>query len=211
MSDELIAFKRLTKTQIREIDKLQSEYFTEFMHLFDPPLPEGVIERLEIIVESANISEKDVVLDVGTGTGILIPLIKEHCPSLIYANDLSRSMLESIKRHHPDVKTIDGDIRDLTLPNRSIDVVFINACYPNIADKHGCFLNIKRMARDGCRVIISHPMGISFIRFLQEKMPFPVDNFPENKTMAKALFAPYGFHVSDFVSEDKLYILVLKG
>ena len=204
-------FKEFTEKDVERINQLQSEYFTKYMDLFDPPLPEGVPERLEKIVRSAGISVSDVVLDIGTGTGILIPFILKHEPSRVYANDLSQKMLETVKARHPAVKTVQGDIRELDLPDRTVDVVFINACYSNIVDKPGSFTNIRRMTRTGCRVVISHPMGSSFIHFLQEKAPFPLDNFPENKAMAEKLFTPYGFTVSDFVNEELLYIMVLKG
>jgi ubiquinone/menaquinone biosynthesis C-methylase UbiE len=204
-------FKEITENEVKRIDRLQSEYFSKYMHLFDPPLPDGVPERLKRIVKSANISGSDVVLDMGTGTGILIPLILKYEPALIYANDLSEKMLKSVKERYPDVRTLLGDIRDLKLPDRSIEVIFVNACYPNIVDKHGSFNNIRRITKTGCRVVISHPMGGAFITFLQEKVPFPLDGFPENKTAAKNLFESYGFSVSMFVNEDKLYILVLEG
>ncbi len=71
-------FKEITDNEVKRIDKLQSEYFSKYMHLFDPPLPDGVPERLEKIIRSASISGTDVVLDMGTGTGILIPLILEY-------------------------------------------------------------------------------------------------------------------------------------
>ena len=204
-------FKEITENEVKRIDRLQSEYFSKYMHLFDPPLPDGVPERLEKIVRSANISGSDVVLDMGTGTGILIPLILKYKPALIYANDLSEKMLKSVKERYPDVRTLPGDIRDLKLPDRTIDVIFVNACYPNIVDKHGSFNNIRRITKAGCRVVISHPMGGAFITFLQEKVPFPLDGFPENTTVARNLFESYGFSVSMFVNEDKLYILVLEG
>ena len=204
-------FKEITENEVQQIDKLQSEYFSKYMRLFDPPLPDGVPERLEKILESAIISGTDVVLDMGTGTGILIPIILKYKPALIYANDLSEKMLKSVKERYPEVRTLHGDIRDLRLPDHTVDVVLINACYPNIVDKHGSFTNIRRFTKTGCRIVISHPMGGAFINFLQEKVPFPLDGFPENKTVAKSLFEPYGFRVSGFVNEDKLYILVLEG
>ena len=204
-------FKEITDNDVERIDELQSEYFSKYMHLFDPPLPDGVPERLEKIVASASISGTDVVLDMGTGTGILIPIILKYDPALIYANDLSEKMLKSVKEHYPDVRTLHGDIRDLRLPDRTIDVIFVNACYPNIVDKHGSFTNIRRITKTGCRIVISHPMGGAFVNFLQEKVPFPLDGFPENKTAARNLFESYGFKVSKFVNEDKLYILVLEG
>jgi tRNA A58 N-methylase Trm61 len=76
------------------INRLQRELFDRIVHVFEPPLPEGVPERLGKIVAAAGIGIGDFVLDVGTGTGILIPLIQLYEPGHIYACDLSRKMLD---------------------------------------------------------------------------------------------------------------------
>jgi SAM-dependent methyltransferase len=100
-----------------------------------------------------------------------------------------------------------GDVRDLRLPDSSIDVVFINACYGNIADKAGAFASISRMMRAEGRMVISHPLGKSFIRTRSSWASFPLDDFPE-KTEAERLFKPFGFEIETFIDEPKLYILV---
>jgi len=203
-------FRKISKEWVEKIDSLQSAYFSAHKEVFDPPLPKGVPERLAQIVAAAEIQHRDTVLDVGTGTGILLPLILEYGPKTIYANDLSKAMLESVKSRFPEVLTVQGDISRLQLPERSIEVVFINACYPNIMDKHSAFKNISRIARHGARVVISHPMGRGFIEDLKDKMPFPLDDFPVDKTTAKDLFADYGFEVESLVDEKDLYILLLR-
>ena len=60
-------FKKLTEREIQRINRLQQDLFNRLYHMFDPPLPEGVPERLEKIVASAGIVEGDTVLDVGSG------------------------------------------------------------------------------------------------------------------------------------------------
>ena len=201
------AYETPSDEEIRRINRLQRDFFSELIHVFDPPLPEGVPERLKNIVASARIAKGDVVLDVGTGTGILVPLIEAYGPQSIFACDLSEVMLAHLQKQYPYAKTIPADVRDLALPDDSIDVVFMNACYPNIVDKSGSFANITRMMKPGGRMVISHPLGKSFVELLQEKSPFPLDNFPE-ESEAKNLLEPYGFVIADFVDEDKLYILV---
>ena len=201
-------FKKPTEQKIRETNQRQRDVFSQLIHVFDPPLPEGVPERLQEIVASARIGEGSTVLDVGTGTGILIPLIKAYEPAVIYACDLSDVMLAHLKEQYPYATTLAADVRDLDLPSRSIDAVFVNACYSNIADKHVSFKNISRMIKWSGRVVISHPMGKSFIDSLREKSPFPLDDFP-TKTEAQTLFEPYGFHVEAFRDEPYLYILLL--
>ena len=201
------AYETPSDEEIQRINRLQRDFFSELIHVFDPPLPEGVPERLKNIVASARIAKGDVVLDVGTGTGILVPLIEEYGPQLILACDLSEVMLAHLQEQYPYAKTICADVRDLALPDGGVHVVFMNACYPNIVDKGGSFANISRMMKPGGRMVISHPLGRSFVELLKEKSPFPLDDFPE-RSEAKKLLEPYGFVIADFVDEEKLYILV---
>jgi ubiquinone/menaquinone biosynthesis C-methylase UbiE len=201
-------FKKQTEHNIQITNQRQRDFFSQLIHVFDPPLPEGVPERLHEIVASAQIDKGKTVLDVGTGTGILIPLIQAYEPAVIYACDLSDVMLAHLKERYPYAKTLAADVRDLDLPNRSIDVVFLNACYPNIADKRGSFDKICRMMKSEGRVVVSHPMGKSFVDFLKDKSPFPLDDFPD-KSEAQTLFEPYGFKIEAFRDEPHLYILVI--
>jgi SAM-dependent methyltransferase len=201
-------FKRVSEEEIERINRLQRNSFDELYKVFEPPLPEGVPERLEKIVAHGKINRGDTVLDVGSGTGILIPIIKTYEPRRIYACDLSEVMLEQLSsKKYPNVETIVADVRDLGLPGRSLDVVFINACYPNIVDKTGAFRNLSRMMTPEGRMVISHPLGRSFIRSLRARAPFPLDDFPE-KSEAERLFKPFGFEIGTFIDEPKLYILV---
>ena len=200
-------FKTAREEEVKRINRLQRDSFDKLFHLFEPHLPEGVPERLEKIVAHGKITKGETVLDVGTGTGILIPIIKKYKPSRIYACDLSGRMLEQLRENCPSVKTIMADVRDLRLPEGSIDTVFINACYPNIVDKAGSFSNISRMMKAKGRIVISHPLGKAFILSLKNGVPFPLDEFPE-ELEAAALLKPFGFEIETFIDEPKLYILV---
>lgn len=202
-------FKTVSEEEIQRINRLQRNIFDRLYHLFDPPLPEGVPERLEKIVAHGKIQKDDTVLDVGSGTGILIPIITKYDPGRIYACDLSQAMIEQLSsKNYPNVETILADVRDLGLPGNSIDVVFINACYGNIVDKAGAFTNLARMIRAGGRMVISHPLGKSFIVSRGARASFPLDKFPE-KPEAESLFKPFGFKIDTFIDEPELYILVV--
>lgn len=203
-------FKEHANTgKIEKINQIQRDFFGKITHIFDPPLPKGVPERLEKIVASAGIIKKNVILDVGSGTGILLPRIYKYQPEAIYACDLSDVMLMRLKEQYPYAQTIEADVKDLSLPEQSIDVVFVNACYSNIVDKQGFCANIERMMKPGGRLVISHPLGKSFINILRDKSPFPLDDFPDMKE-AKRLLEPFGFIIKQFIDEPELYILVAK-
>jgi hypothetical protein len=57
------------------------------------------------------------------------------------------------------------------------------------------------------RMVISHPLGKSFVDSLKEKSPFPLDDFPE-RPEAETMLRPYGFEIEKFIDEPKLYILL---
>lgn len=200
-------FKTVSEEEVQRINRLQQNSFDKIYKLFEPPLPEDVPERLEKIVAHGKITRGDTVLDVGSGTGILIPIIKKYRPDCIHACDLSEAMLEQSRKNYPYVNTIMADVRDLNLPEGSIDAAFLNACYPNIVDKAGAFSNLSRMMKAKGRIVISHPLGKSFILALKETVPFPLDEFPK-KPEADVLFKPYGLEIETFLDEPNLYILV---
>jgi ubiquinone/menaquinone biosynthesis C-methylase UbiE len=92
-------FEKMNQKEIERINRIQRNLFTKLYHLFDPPLPEGVPKRLKKIVAAAEISKGEVILDVGSGTGILVPYIQKYEPGHIYACDLSKKMLRQLKKH----------------------------------------------------------------------------------------------------------------
>ena len=202
-------FKIVSEAEVQTINRLQRDSFDELYRLFEPPLPAGVPERLEKIVAHGKIGAGDSVLDVGSGTGILVPIIKEYQPGCIYTCDLSEAMLLQLKKNYPDAKTILADVRDLKLQTASIDVAFINACYPNIVDKAGAFSNLGRMMKPQGRMVISHPLGKNFILSLKKRAPFPLDEFPSGEE-AGPLFEPFGFGMETLIDEPELYLLVVK-
>jgi ubiquinone/menaquinone biosynthesis C-methylase UbiE len=200
-------FETRSEEEVRRINELQRESFDRLYQLFEPPLPEGVPERLERIVASGEIIEGASVLDVGSGTGIMVPLIHKYEPARIYACDLSSAMLKQLSKNYTYAETILGDVRDLELPDGSLDVVFVNACYPNIVDKATAFSNISRMLSRGGRLVISHPLGKAFIGVIKKSTPFPLDDFPE-RADAQDLLGAFGFGIRDFIDEPELYLLV---
>ncbi len=200
------SFERRTGEEVDRINRLQRIRFDRSFRMFEPPLPQGVPERLERIVAEGRIGKNDAVLDVGSGTGVLVPIIRKYAPSRIYACDLSENMLAQLKRNHPEATTIQADVKDLGLPDASVDVVFINACYPNIAAKAEAFANIARIMKTGGRMVIAHPLGKAFVESLRRNAPYPLDDFPD-KAQAEDLLRPFGFEIREFIDEEGLYIL----
>ena len=200
---------RFTPEQIEEINRLQKKYFDDTVDLFEAPLPKGVPERLRTTVKASGLRSGERVLDVGTGTGILISFILKYGPSEIHACDLSENMLKRVKEKFPRVIVHLCDIRDLPLPDDSLDLVFINACFSNIKDKSKSLDNIYRLVRRQGRLVISHPLGRDFIVELKKHTPFYLDLLPDEEG-ARGLLERHGFEVIRFRDEPGFYLVVAK-
>ena len=67
--------------EAKAIAGYQLHHFNELVDVFDRLQPLEVMARLWEIVASAELHPGAVVLDVGTGAGVLIPLIQSYQPS----------------------------------------------------------------------------------------------------------------------------------
>jgi SAM-dependent methyltransferase len=200
---------RLTRQQIEEMNRLQRQFFNENVDIFEPPLPKGVPARLKATVAAGNLRPGEKVLDVGTGTGILITYILKHQPSEVHACDLAEKMLERVKEKFPRVVTHHGDVGDLSLPDDSLDVAFINGCFSNILDKSRSLRNLFRLLRQGGRLVISHPLGRVFIVELKKNTPLHLDLLPD-ESEARALLQRHGFEIIKFRDDFAFYLVVAR-
>ena len=200
---------RLTLEKIKEMNDLQRKYFNENVDIFEPPLPKGVPARLKATVQAGVLRPGEKALDVGTGTGILIPYILKYRPSEIHACDIAEQMLERVKQKFPRVITHLGDVSGLPLPDDSLDVAFINGCFSNILDKSKSLDNLHRLLRPQGRLVISHPLGRSFIVELKRHTPFHLDLLPDEAD-AKELLEGYDFEILEFRDEFAFYLVVAK-
>lgn len=110
----------------------------------------------------ADLSEGEVVLDLGSGGGLDVILsARRVAPSgKAYGLDFLPEMIEvanenAAKAHVANVEFLQGMIEDVPLPDNSIDVVISN-CVINLApDKKPVFSEMARVLKPGGRVAIS--------------------------------------------------------
>jgi ubiquinone/menaquinone biosynthesis C-methylase UbiE len=187
----------------------QQQAFDQVASMFEQPPPEDVLHRLEMVVSSADIQPSEAVLDVGTGTGVLIPFILNYHTSRVLACDLSGEMLQRASRRFGDqVDTLQADVVDIPQNQGPFGVVFFNAAFGNVYDQRQTVEAIAGLLDTGGRLVISHPMGSAFVRRLKEGSPqYNLKELP-NETQLRQLLDGTGLALAHFTDDPDLYLAV---
>jgi len=113
-------------------------------------------EKLKRIVELTDLDVSSKILDVGTGTGVIIPYLMEKEPSKIIGVDMSDGMI-SIARNKFDDERIEFLVGDMmTLEIDGFDCIMLHNVYPHINDKEKLFQKAYAILKEGGTMIVAH-------------------------------------------------------
>lgn len=191
-------------------NRYQNATFDAQVDFFKQAIPSDVQQRLQAIVSAAELTASSRVLDVGTGTGALIPYIKDFSVSSIVGCDLSSAMLEEASTRHPDVRFWCGDVVDLPRDLGKFNVIFFNAMFGNIWNQRDALRKAIELLCEGGLIIISHPMGAGFVRQLAQQDPVLVPHTLPSDTELASLIKGLLLDIRQFNDVPDLYLCVLQ-
>ncbi len=187
----------------------QQEAFTRSVAWFAGPQDPEVAPRLDRIVALAGIQPGERVLDVGSGTGALLPhLIRSG--ARVTALDLTPAMLAVARqRYAGQAAFVAGDIA--TFPGEAAwDVIVCNAMFWNVFDQAAVLARCRALLVPGGRLVISHPMGAGFVARLRAQDPEVVLDDPLDDGPLQQRVAAAGLAIVTRVNEPLLYVLVAR-
>ncbi|GAB6156515.1 methyltransferase domain-containing protein [Desulfosporosinus burensis] len=173
-------------------------YFDEKAAKWDTLIQDEVIIRLKKMVEELALSRDSKVLDLGTGTGVLIPMLIKAVGSsgMVVAIDFAPQMLvEAQKKYQwPNLKFLEGAAEDIPLADQAVDEVVCNSAFPHFDDFRRAAQEMARVLKSGGRVTVMHPHSREYINDLHVSLGGAVSNclLPEEEVM-HAIFSEAGF------------------
>lgn len=153
------------------------------------------------------------VVDLGCGTGILIPYLLEAVgPSgIIYAVDISEKMLEKLSQKFmaDNIKTFVLKAEELGRINDIVDAVICFSTFPHIEEHDRATGEMSKVLKIGGRLLIFHFSSRDEINNFHSGLPEPICRhiLPDGKTMKKIL-SRAGFDILSFIDEPSRYELL---
>jgi ubiquinone/menaquinone biosynthesis C-methylase UbiE len=176
------------------------------------PAPPDAAERLARVVQAARLRAGDAVLDVGSGTGVLLPALLERRPRRVFAGDIAPEMLRRLRRKFAGAQVTPVVCDGARLPIRAaaFDAVFANAVLPHFEDKPAALAEFHRVATSGARLVISHIIGrqrVNEIHAASEDAVLRGDQVPTAEKLA-AMLHRAGWRVTKVEDPADFYLVV---
>jgi demethylmenaquinone methyltransferase/2-methoxy-6-polyprenyl-1,4-benzoquinol methylase len=116
-------------------------------------------EKIELLLRLLNIKQGDTVLDVGTGTGVILPsLLKFTQAENITAIDAASKMIETAQKKFSgtEITFVHGDILDYPFEQDSFDHVICYSVFPHFEEKSKTIEHIACILKTGGIFSILH-------------------------------------------------------
>jgi len=166
-------------TQKGETMEEKKGFFDSHAHSWDRSLGyEEKTSRIQGIVEWFGLAENDSVLDVGTGTGILLPFIREVIgpKGRLVGIDFSFQMLRQakIRQSCGDQFLINASVEWIPFPSVQFDRVTCFSAFPHFPNKARALSEMVRVLKSEGTLYIAHLHSVEEINQLHQSVGGPV-------------------------------------
>jgi demethylmenaquinone methyltransferase/2-methoxy-6-polyprenyl-1,4-benzoquinol methylase len=156
----------------------------------------------------------DQVLDVGCGTGVLVPFVLERITStgILYELDFSEKMIEANRGLHvqENIRFIVSDAESAPLEEASCDAVICFSCFPHFHDKEKAMTVLSRILKPRGAFAVAHFNSAEEIKKHHGSCHAVMhDHLPDEEAM-RALFQKVDLDIEVFTDEPGFYCIIAK-
>jgi len=189
------------------------EYFDQLAPTWDKELTPKRLKCLGNIVKELGIKPGYYVLDIGSGTGVLLPflIVELGDEGKVIALDFSAEMLGQAKAKNfsPIVGFAQADVLAIPLADNSVDLAICNSVFPHFNDKVKALKEIARVLRNNGRLVICHTMSREMINQLHQSVGGVIANDllpPESQL--RGLIKQAGLKITRFEDSSERYLVI---
>ena len=189
----------------------QREFFEEHAETWDLGAHHSP-EKIEYILDRAGVHDGQDILDVGTGTGVMIPYYLARMDSgSITGLDYSANMIAKAREKYPESGMLRYRVMDLydLEETEAYDRVICYSCFPHFPDPLGAVRVLTHAVREGGLFCVAHSDSAEFINGVHRDGGDEIhcDYLPEMDVM-KEMFRICGLEVV-FTRDDVDYYIAV--
>lgn len=189
------------------------EYFDQLAPTWDEECTPERLKCLGNIVKELGIKHGYYVLDIGSGTGVLLPFLIAEVgdEGKIIALDFSAEMLgqAQAKNFPPIVGFAQADVLAIPLADNSMDLAICNSAFPHFSDKVKALKEIARVLKNNGRLVICHTMSRAMINQLHQSIGGVIANdLLPPKFQLRGLIKQAGLKITHFEDSRERYLVI---
>jgi ubiquinone/menaquinone biosynthesis C-methylase UbiE len=166
----------------------------------------SLLSRFDAFIQNA-----DLVLEVGTGTGGLIPLLKKRFSKPEYIQiDFANAMLQRAQKNYNGVQLVQADAHELPFLNKTFSVVICHNSFPHFKEKMIALKEMRRVLKSGGTLLILHEQSREKVNYIHQHalaVEIHQDLLPDGKEI-ETLLIQSGFNQMIIEDHEDHYVVV---
>ncbi|MBS4539406.1 class I SAM-dependent methyltransferase [Clostridium sp. D2Q-11] len=193
--------------------KEQKDFFNKVAKDWDE-ICKHDMKKVEFILDLIDIDTGSHILDVGTGTGVLIPSLYQQVTNSGYikAIDVSEKMIEVArqKNKYENIIFKCGDVLETNEDQNSYDHVICYSMFPHFQSrKREAIVKLSQKLKVGGKLTICHSKSRETINNLHKKAEDTVkeDNLPKMEIIIE-YFLEAGLKVVKEIDNEEMFVII---
>ena len=195
---------------------ISRQFFNDRAEHWDDTVRNNDAKKLRSMADRLDIKEANIILDVGTGTGVFIPYISEKLndSGKIISMDFAINMLlkaQSKFGRSDKLNYVCAEIENLNLGNVQFDAAVCYSTFPHFHDKPRALRNLTRLLKEDGTLIICHTASKEAINAIHRNIPdFQDHQIPANEEMAR-LLKEAGYSQVKIEDQQDYYLVIARN
>ncbi|MFX1313088.1 MAG: iron chelate uptake ABC transporter family permease subunit [Promethearchaeota archaeon] len=174
--------------------------------------------KLEKIIYVLELKEDSKILDVGSGTGIMIPYLYNRLKEngSVVALDISEKMIsiakEKYQNEFPNVEFVVQDVNNIKMKNE-FDIILCYSCFPHFLEQNRTIKKLAKALKVGGKLMIAHSESRKKINSIHKNVNAIVskDRLPRMKKLIEMMKQEKMKITRTLDNKNMFYVLGIKN